>query len=60
MQPTSSPSQPAAAPTPARSDAVDALLADVDDLAGRPLAEHVAVFEQVHARLQAALREIDA
>ncbi|NPC99021.1 hypothetical protein [Nocardioides sp. zg-DK7169] len=34
---------------------VDGVLAAVDSLAGRPLQEHVAVFEDAHDRLRAAL-----
>lgn len=37
-----------------------ALLGGLETLDGRPLAEHVEVFEQIHARLQGALREIDS
>lgn len=40
-------------------DTVAGLLAGLDGLDRRPLTEHVEVFEQVHGRLQAALREID-
>jgi hypothetical protein len=42
-------------PTP--EDAVDTALAALDGIAGRPLAEHVAVFEQVHAALGRALSD---
>lgn len=34
---------------------VDAVVAAVDAVAGRPLEEHVAVFEDAHERLRAAL-----
>jgi hypothetical protein len=34
---------------------VDAVLASLDGLADRPVAEHVAVFEQAHERLRRAL-----
>lgn len=34
---------------------VDAVLASLDGLGGRPVAEHVAVFEQAHDRLRRAL-----
>ena len=34
---------------------VDAVLASLDGLADRPVAEHVAVFEQAHDRLRRAL-----
>lgn len=37
------------------NDAVDAVLASLDDLAGRPVGEHVAVFEAAHEQLRAAL-----
>ena len=37
--------------------AVDAAVAALDGLADRPLAEHVAVFEQVHAALGHALAD---
>jgi len=42
-------------PTP--EEAIDAAVAALDGLADRPLAEHVAVFEQVHAALGAALAD---
>ena len=42
-------------PTP--EEAVDAALAALDGVAARPLAEHVAVFEQVHAALGRALAD---
>ena len=47
------PSLPAA---PAAAAALPSLFAD---LAGRPVAEHVAVFEAEHERLQAELSTID-
>lgn len=34
---------------------VDAVLASLDGLADRPVADHVAVFEQAHDRLRRAL-----
>jgi hypothetical protein len=37
--------------------AVDEVLASLADLAARPAAEHVAVFEAAHDRLRAALSE---
>jgi hypothetical protein len=40
-------------PTP--EEAVDAALAALDGIADCPLAEHVAVFEQVHVALGSAL-----
>ena len=52
------PADPAAPAEPPPTEA-DALLAGLDTLERRPLVEHVEVFEQVHGRLQAALREID-
>jgi hypothetical protein len=42
-------------PTP--EEVVDAALAELDGLADRPLAEHVAIFEQVHAALGSALSD---
>lgn len=36
---------------------VDAVLASLDDLQDRPVAEHVAVFEAAHDRLRAALAD---
>ena len=42
---------------PAPEEAVDAALAALDGLDERPLAEHVAVFEQVHVALGAALAD---
>jgi hypothetical protein len=42
-------------PGPTPDEAVGAALAGLDGLADRPLAEHVAAFEQVHAALGAAL-----
>jgi len=39
---------------------VDAALARLDDLAGRPVAEHRAIFEDVHRRLRDVLGELDA
>lgn len=43
-------------PAPATGVAeVDAVLADVLALAGRPVEEHVAVFEDAHTRLRRAL-----
>ena len=37
------------------TQAVERAMADLDGLADRPLSEHVAVFERVHATLQDAL-----
>lgn len=39
---------------------VDAALAKLDDLAGMPVTEHRAVFEDVHRRLRDVLGELDA
>jgi hypothetical protein len=36
---------------------VDAVVASLDDLDGRPVAEHVVVFESAHDRLRSALAE---
>jgi hypothetical protein len=42
---------------PSPEQAVDAALTALDGLADRPLTEHVAVFEQVHAALGRALAD---
>lgn len=47
---------PAAASSPADDQAGGA---SFEDLAGRPVSEHVAVFEDEHARLQRELGTID-
>jgi hypothetical protein len=39
---------------------VDAALARLDELAGRPVTEHRAIFEDVHRRLRDVLGELDA
>ena len=39
--------------------AVDTALGRLDDLQERPVAEHVAVFDQVHRALQDALAALD-
>jgi hypothetical protein len=39
---------------------VDEALARLDELAGLPVTEHPAVFEQVHRRLREVLGELDA
>jgi hypothetical protein len=44
-------------PRPAPEETVEAALAALEGLADRPLAEHVAVFEQVHAALGNALAD---
>jgi hypothetical protein len=36
---------------------VDAVVASLEDLEGRPVAEHVAVFESAHDRLRSALAD---
>jgi hypothetical protein len=38
---------------------VDAALARLDELAGRPITEHRAIFEDVHRRLRDVLGELD-
>jgi hypothetical protein len=38
---------------------VDAALATLDELAGRPVTEHRAIFEDVHRRLRDVLGELD-
>jgi hypothetical protein len=38
---------------------VDAAIAGLDGLSGRPLAEHVAVFEETHAKLRQVLSDLD-
>ena len=45
---------------PATGDSrVDEALASLDELAGLPVTEHPAVFEQVHRRLREVLGELD-
>jgi hypothetical protein len=39
---------------------VDDALAKLDELAGLPVTEHPAVFEQVHRRLREVLGELDS
>lgn len=39
---------------------VDEALAKLDELAGLPVTEHPAVFEQVHERLREVLGELDS
>lgn len=47
-------------PRPSTGDArVDDAVARLDDLAGLPVAEHLAVFEYVHERLTEALGDLD-
>jgi len=38
---------------------VDAALARLDELAGRPVTEHRAIFDDVHRRLREVLGELD-
>lgn len=38
-------------------EAVDAVLRSLDDLADRPVEEHVAIFESAHETLRAALAD---
>lgn len=38
---------------------VDEVIAGLDGLPGRPLAEHVAVFEEAHAKLRQVLSGLD-
>ena len=47
---------PASSETTGHAD-VDAVLASLADLEGRPVAEHVAVFEAAHDRLRSALAD---
>ena len=49
-----------AAPRATGDPRVDRALSRLDDLAGLPVAEHPAVFEQVHQRLAEALGDLDA
>lgn len=47
-------------PRPTTGDArVDEAVVRLDDLAGLPIAEHLAVFEHVHERLTEALGDLD-
>ena len=49
-----------ARPRPSTGDPrVDDAVARLDDLAGLPVAEHLAVFEYVHERLTEALGDLD-
>jgi hypothetical protein len=38
---------------------VDEVIAGLDGLPGRPLAEHVAVFEEAHVKLRQVLSDLD-
>jgi hypothetical protein len=51
------PVDPRTLQVPAPEAAVDAAVAALEGLADRPLAEHVASFEQVHAALGRALAD---
>jgi hypothetical protein len=44
-------------PTSTGVPSVDAVLAEIDDLDGRPLEEHLATFERAHQALRSALDE---
>jgi hypothetical protein len=51
---------PAGEPRPATGEPrVDAALARLDELAGRPVSEHRAIFEDVHRRLRDVLGDLD-
>lgn len=45
--------------TGSESEAVDAALARLADVAAAPLAEHVAIYDEVHRLLSAALPDLD-
>lgn len=47
------------APPETGDDRVDATLTELAGIAGRPPAEHVAVYEEVHRRLQDTLADLD-
>ena len=51
------PRPPAQRPLAGVGAAVDAAMADLDAVADRPVAEHVAAFERVHAALGEALAD---
>ncbi len=51
--------RPGDGPAPAPAVGAEDRLADLADLADRPIAEHVAVFETEHARLERELGTID-
>ena len=44
-------------PDPTGHTDVDAVVASLEELDGRPVGEHVAVFESAHDRLRAALAD---
>ena len=48
-------SQGGTLPETTGNEAVDDVLRSLDDVEGRPVGAHVAVFEQAHERLRAAL-----
>ena len=54
---TAGPPDPRTLRRPAPEEAVAVALTPLDGLADRPLAEHVAVFEQVHDALSRALAD---
>jgi hypothetical protein len=54
------PEEPAEARPSTGEPRVDAALARLDELAGRPVTEHRAVFEDVHRRLRDVLGELDS
>jgi hypothetical protein len=53
------PGKPGGQRTATGEPRVDAALARLDELAGRPVTEHRAVFEDVHRRLRDVLGELD-
>ncbi|WP_019633700.1 hypothetical protein [Actinomadura atramentaria] len=55
MSDDAAPPTPAGVPAPTGDARVDAVLARLRELAGAPVAAHVEVFEDVHARLQELL-----
>ena len=53
------PAGAAAPPVPVGGDAIDSALARVEDLGGRPLAEHADAYESLHGALRDVLAELD-
>jgi hypothetical protein len=53
------PSQPGSRRHVTGEPRVDAALARLDELAGQPITEHRAIFDDVHARLREVLGELD-
>lgn len=53
------PSGPADDQGVSQTPSTPARVSDLDLLAGRPLAEHIDVYQALHTELQAALAEID-